>query len=169
MTGYSTNLFDVLGALEAHQFGMAAIKSRKLFEVTIDTFLVSQGKVSPDAGTIGAKIGESRFELLTRFYGKASPIYQQAIELDKENPMSPADVEEYASKCKAFVESVLGLSRLELYNIITYEAWIRHYRCFHDISNLLKFLGIRTFMSVGYGSRDGFLRRCCPNRWKMKS
>ena len=159
VVGYSLNLYDVVGALEARQWGAGFLQSRRLFEMSLDTFLVSEGKVSPDAGRVAATFGEPRFDLIGRVYGKDSPIYQQAIELHHENPVTPTEVEEYATKCKDFVDSVLGLSRFESYNITTLEAWGRHNQCFNDLLALFEFLGIRPFLPIGYGKETVELER----------
>lgn len=141
-------LFDIEGALEAGQFGLAVEQARTALHAATEAKLVRVGGPrrlhgrdewsSPTGHLSGAC---RRWQLVVEVWGREAPLVQEMWALERELPSEDDECIRYVSRCKELVRQHIGL-RLE----VSPDALLGLLYEFFSIARLLA--------TFGYGSRD---------------
>lgn len=132
---FGSRIIDLLGGIEARQYGLVAVRSRATLEIALDIFLTSEGHALQSP--------RNRFEVLAEVCGQSSHIYRDAWRLECANPKTPEDVIEYATQCRHFVEETLGMKPPKIWRaVITPVEHGNFVEACADLATLTLFLGI---------------------------
>jgi hypothetical protein len=134
--------FDFAGGINAGQHGLVYFVAKEALRQSISMFLQCQGV------TIGAVNEISLYDTLEETVGAESDVFRKAWSLECDNPMSDAEVVEYAERVRTFYEETLGLKRRSpTYRFMNDERdWRKMYEISIEGAALIEHLGIEGFV-----------------------
>ena len=130
--------FDFAGGINARQFGLVYFVAKQALRQSISMYLQCQGV------TLRAVSDTVLYDCLEEAAGAESVIFREAWSLECENPMTDAEIVEYAGHVLTFYEDTLGLKkRSPTYRYMNDEKdWVKMYRISIEGARLIEHLGI---------------------------
>lgn len=134
--------YDITGALEAGQYGIAFVAVRSALHAALFAYLARSGKVGtvpPDPREVGNHV----FEVLAGDESERH-VLDEAWALECLNPITADDVRACAERYRRFFSDVLRLDTSPSYGTLLTDSDYGRYLAFaEDLSNAFEHLGIR--------------------------